>query len=252
MNLVTLATEHRSAIALGLLLLLLAWETFSPFRKFYAKTSPQWQQRGRHFAWNGAIGLLNTIIVAVVFVGLWSSTMQFAAQQGIGLGHWFTWDNSWSRLVVMILLLDVWTYSWHRLNHRLPWLWHFHRLHHADTQMDVTTAHRFHAGEIIISSILRLPVLLLLGANIVELAIYETLLFAAVQFHHANIALPEKLDRTLRLVVVTPALHKVHHSIRRREADSNYSSLFSWWDRIFRTWLLMPPDQRPQHYGVED
>jgi sterol desaturase/sphingolipid hydroxylase (fatty acid hydroxylase superfamily) len=99
--------------------------------------------------------------------------------------------------------------------------------------MDVTTAHRFHFGEILLSCLLRVPVLALLGMNLVELAIYETLMFANVQLHHANVTLPAWLDRLVRIVVVTPALHKVHHSRVREETDSNYASLFSWWDPLF-------------------
>jgi len=115
----------------------------------------------------------------------------------------------------------------------------------------VTTATRFHFMEITLSSLLRVPLLILLGARLEELAVYKTLLFAVVQFHHANIGLPERIDRILRWVIVTPALHKVHHSVHRIEADSNYSSLFSWWDRLFGTWRLLPKNRSIQ-FGVED
>ena len=117
--------------------------------------------------------------------------------------------------------------------------------------MDVTTASRFHTGEIVLSSVFRVPVLALIGCNLGELALYELLLFAVVQFHHANVALPDRLDRVLRLVIVTPALHKVHHSIVRAESDANYSSLFSWWDRVFRT-LRLVREPRKIIFGVQD
>ncbi|MFA6963083.1 MAG: sterol desaturase family protein, partial [Opitutaceae bacterium] len=138
-----------------------------------------------------------------------------------------------------------------RLNHVWPFLWRFHRLHHADREMNVTTANRFHIGEIVLSSLLRVPLLALLGVRLEELALYETALFAVVQFHHANIGLPEWLDRALRCVIVTPYLHKVHHSVVRAEADSNFSSLFSWWDRLFRTFRLSR-DPRRIVFGVDD
>jgi sterol desaturase/sphingolipid hydroxylase (fatty acid hydroxylase superfamily) len=99
--------------------------------------------------------------------------------------------------------------------------------------------------------VLRVPVLALIGCSLGELALYELLLFAVVQFHHANIALPDRLDRVLRLVIVTPALHKVHHSVVRAESDSNYSSLFSWWDRVFRT-LRLVREPRRIVFGVEE
>lgn len=104
--------------------------------------------------------------------------------------------------------------------------------------MDVTTGSRFHVVEIALSSLLRVPVLVLLGATIGELAIYEICLFLVVQFHHANIALPDRVDRTLRWFIVTPMMHKVHHSILRTETDSNYGSLFTWWDRWFGSWKI--------------
>jgi sterol desaturase/sphingolipid hydroxylase (fatty acid hydroxylase superfamily) len=141
--------------------------------------------------------------------------------------------QGWQRWAAVLLLFDVWMYWWHRLNHRIPWLWRLHRVHHSDPRMDVTTAHRFHLGEMLLSCLLRVPVLALLGMSLAELASYEVLMFANVQLHHANVALPAWLDRIVRTVLVTPALHKVHHSRLRDETDSNYGSLFSWWDLLF-------------------
>lgn len=101
--------------------------------------------------------------------------------------------------------------------------------------MDVTTANRFHTGEILMSSLLRIPLIILLGLRVEQLALYEVLMFTVVQFHHANIGLPEKWDRLLRIFIVTPHMHKIHHSDHQPETDSNYSSLLSVWDRIFRS-----------------
>jgi sterol desaturase/sphingolipid hydroxylase (fatty acid hydroxylase superfamily) len=137
-----------------------------------------------------------------------------------------------------VLLLDAWTYIWHRLNHAVPVFWRFHRVHHADARMDVTTASRFHLGEIVLSSILRIPLIVVLGIDLWELIAYETVMFAVVQLQHANIVLPDRVDRFLRLLIVTPAMHKVHHSRWRPETDSNYSSLFSFWDRIGRSFQI--------------
>jgi sterol desaturase/sphingolipid hydroxylase (fatty acid hydroxylase superfamily) len=144
------------------------------------------------------------------------------------------------RWIVVLFLLDAWTYAWHRLNHTVAFFWRFHRLHHSDCQMDVTKANRFHVGEIALSSLARVPVLALIGCRMDELVLYEVLLFAVVQFHHANIGLPDWLDRALRTVIVTPHLHKVHHSVVIAEQNANVSSLFSWWDRIAQTFRLVP------------
>ncbi|MDX1531724.1 MAG: sterol desaturase family protein [Rhodothermales bacterium] len=148
------------------------------------------------------------------------------------------------------MVFDVWTYAWHRINHRVPFLWRFHRVHHADAEMDVTTASRFHVGELALSSALRIPLIVLVGVYAWELLLYETLMFAVVQFHHANVGLPARLDRALRAVIVTPAMHKVHHSRLQPETDSNYSSLFSWWDRLFRSFRLR---ERPEEirFGLD-
>jgi sterol desaturase/sphingolipid hydroxylase (fatty acid hydroxylase superfamily) len=178
--------------------------------------------------------MLNAVVTALVFVGLWWLAASWSETSGIGLLHQLAWPP-WLETVLAILLLDAWTYLWHRMNHRLPFLWRFHRVHHSDPHMDVTTANRFHIGEIILSSLLRIPLIVLLGIGFGQLALYEILMFAVVQFHHANISISEKWDRTLRLLIVTPFMHKVHHSRWQPETDSNYSSLLSIWDRIFRS-----------------
>ena len=230
MEIFGLTLSGRPAVALGTLLALLLWETAQPFFALFARPA----DRARHGALNLALGALNILVVTLGFAAVWLAVTQWTVAHGFGLLSWLGLGVA-SRAVVTVLLLDVWTYAWHRLNHRVPFLWRFHRLHHADRAMDATTASRFHTGEIVLSSLLRVPVLALIGCRIEELALYEVLLFTVVQFHHANIGLPEWLDRPLRAVVVTPSLHKVHHSIIRAECDSNYSSLFSWWDRIFRS-----------------
>jgi len=242
--------SYRLPVVIGVLVLLLCWETVQPFLSFFRDTPKKWQARGWHILLNTGIGLTNALLVAAVFVGLWAAVAAWAERHEFGLLFLLGARSPW-RWILALVLLDVWTYVWHRLNHRISFLWRFHRLHHADEKMDVTTANRFHFVEIAFSSLLRLPLIAMLGASLEELALYEILLFAVVQFQHANIGLPERFDRLLRWVIVTPALHKVHHSVRRIEADSNYSSLFSWWDRLFGTWRLLPTG-RPIQFGVED
>lgn len=240
----------RTVLAVACLAILLGWETAQPYFSLFGSERTPGKSRWKHAAINLGLGLLNVAMVALIFSGLWLWTTQWAAAHHLGLLHWLALP-AWGSGAVAILLLDVWMYGWHRLNHRLPFFWRFHRLHHADQAMDVTTASRFHTAEIIFSSIFRIPVLLLIGCGIGELALYELLLFLVVQFHHANIALPERLDRGLRLIIVTPSMHKVHHSVLRAEHDSNYGSVFSWWDRLFRTRRLLPDPHRIV-FGVED
>jgi sterol desaturase/sphingolipid hydroxylase (fatty acid hydroxylase superfamily) len=236
-------------LAVGVLVLLIAWETAQPYFALFTGGRAGWLERGRHALINIAIGTLNALLTGLVFAGIWLAATVWGEQHAIGLLHWIALPG-WSGWALAVLLLDVWTYSWHRLNHVIPFFWRFHKLHHSDRAMDVTTASRFHFVEILFSSVLRVPVLLLIGCSIEQLALYELLLFAVVQFHHANIGIPEPLDRALRVVIVTPALHKVHHSVVRAECDSNFSSLFSWWDRVFRT-LRLSRDPKSIRFGVD-
>lgn len=226
--------QVRSIASVAFLVLLLAWESLAPFGSFFAG---KLGERLRHGAKNVALGILNALLTGLVFVALWWTTAEWTRAHHFGLLNWapMPW---WARLAAAFLLFDAWMYWWHRLNHRIPFLWRFHRTHHSDPMMDVTTANRFHLGEILISSLLRVPVIALLGLHLWELALYEAGMFAVVQMHHANIAFPAWLDRGLRAVIVTPFMHKVHHSRWQTETDSNYSSLFSFWDRLFGSFRL--------------
>ncbi|MFU8892974.1 MAG: sterol desaturase family protein [Luteolibacter sp.] len=238
-------TEFRPWIALGVLAALLLWETATPFYHF-----PTGKNRLRHGSRNVLLGVLNALVTTLLFVSLWWWAASWAASRSFGLLHWLSLP-AWFAWPLAILLFDAWTYYWHRINHRIPFLWRFHRVHHSDPHMDVTTANRFHTGEIVMSSILRIPLIILLGASIGQLALYELLMFAVVQFHHANITVSAKWDRILRLFIVTPYMHKVHHSRWQPETDSNYSSLLSVWDRIFRSFRI---NEKPEtiHLGLDE
>src|SRR5262249_24161181 len=133
--------------------------------------------------------------------------------------------------ILAFVLLDGWMYVWHRANHTIPLLWRFHRMHHSDRHMDVTTATRFHLGEHIGASVMRLGLIPLLGFDVWHLIVYDTAVIAITQFHHADISLG-KWDDCLRPFIVTPYMHKVHHSDQRPETNSNYSTVFSFWDRL--------------------
>jgi sterol desaturase/sphingolipid hydroxylase (fatty acid hydroxylase superfamily) len=233
-DLMTEIGRIKTASSAIMLVLLLAWESWMPFFAYFVRAAGE---RTRHALKNVTLGIINAAVTGLLFVGLWWTVAAWAERQHFGLLHWMG-VPAWARLAGAVLLFDAWMYWWHRLNHRIPFLWRFHRTHHSDPKMDVTTANRFHIGEIALSSILRVPVIALLGLQLWELALYELAMFTVVQFHHANIALPASLDRALRLVIVTPFMHKVHHSRWQPETDSNYSSLFSFWDRLFGSFRL--------------
>ena len=213
---------------------LLAWESCAPFFDFFRG---QERERLKHGLRNMTLSGLNILLVALGFSVAWAAAAHWSEENQFGLLHWLRLSR-WPHFVFAILLLDFWTYWWHWLNHRVPFFWRFHRTHHSDPRMDVTTANRFHIGEICMSSVIRIGLIMVLGIRLWELVAYEVLLYAVVQFHHANIGLPARLDRLFRCLIPTPAMHKVHHSRVSVETNSNYSSLLSVWDRVFGTFRL--------------
>lgn len=235
--LINLMEQTQVLVAVIGLVVLLVVEQAHPFFDFFKGSI---KEKGRHLIANMALGLTNALIISVFFVGTWLWASNWAFENGFGILNWLNLP-AWGHTLGAVLLMDLWMYLWHVMNHKIPLFWRFHRVHHADPNMDVTTASRFHTGEIIFSSALRIGVILITGLYLWELLLYETVMFAVVQFHHADIALPEKLDKAFRAVIVTPAMHKVHHSRWQPETDSNYSSLFSFWDRIGKTFRLHNP-----------
>ena len=207
-----------------LLTLFWCWETWWPF--FGQKDG-----RLKHAGRNLAVAVFNTVVMGLLFgyvmvvVTGWTQQNQSGLLNNLGLG-WVI------RFVLGLVLLDCWMYFWHRGNHVIPFLWRFHRMHHSDRRMDVTTATRFHLGEHVISTVLKIGLIPLLGLEVWHLPAYDALVIAVTQFHHADISLG-RWDEWLRLVVVTPDMHKIHHSDQHEETDSNYSTVLSVWDRLF-------------------
>lgn len=193
---------------------------------------PRRQRRLRHYAANLGLALVNAVAGALLFTGALLYATEWARVNGFGLLHWLSLPAA-AELGLAIVLFDAWQYAWHRLNHCVPLLWRFHAVHHADTALDASSAVRFHFGEILLSHAARLAVLPALGMTLPQLAAYELLLLPIIFVHHSNVALPAPLDRALRWLIVTPRMHWVHHSRLRAETDSNYASIFSFWDRLF-------------------
>lgn len=233
-------------IAFGVLIALWLAETWWPF---FTRQNANWSERLRHDARNllwGAINAALAVTVLTVFtqIELRAEANQFGLLRQFHLPAWLT-------IVAAVILLDFWTYWWHRLNHIVPFLWRFHRMHHTDTAMDTSTGVRFHTGEIALSWMARLAVVPLLGVNLVQLATYESLLLPVVLFHHSNLRLPRWLDFGLLSIMVTPLMHRVHHSQEKIETNSNYGSLLPWWDMLFGSFQLRQ-DPENIRYGVEE
>lgn len=199
---------------------------------------------GHHLVLAGVNAVINAGFALLhVGVAAWTGRHVF------GLLYFFG-QEGWLRLAVGLILFDIWMYVWHRLNHEIGLFWRFHIVHHTDIQMDSTTALRFHPIEMVFSSGLNLLIVLLLGMQVKELIIYKALLLPVILFHHSNVYLPDRLDAGLRRLAVSPNMHRVHHSYHHFETNSNYGSVFTLWDRIFRTYREHP-DPRAIRFGLE-
>jgi len=199
--------------------------------------------KGRRWLTNLGISITGTVLIrlmAMLAVPLAAiAAASYAEAHGIGLLNQLAWPE-WLKVVVALLALDLAIWAQHLASHKIPLFWRLHRVHHADRDIDVTTAVRFHPIEIGLSMLWKIAVVMALGAAPLAVFLFEVILNACAMFNHANIALPSWFDRLLRLLVVTPDMHRVHHSVLWREHDANYGFNLSVWDRLFRTYVAQP------------
>jgi sterol desaturase/sphingolipid hydroxylase (fatty acid hydroxylase superfamily) len=214
----------RFAFACGGLALFLVWENLRPFR---APRKP----RARHYATNIALGVGNVLVLRLLFGSLLFGLASAAEVRRIGLLNLITLPPIF-KLVVTIIVLDLVAFGVHRWLHWSPTLWRIHKVHHSDVDFDVTTGIRFHTLEVLLSAGIRAVMVILLGASVVGVAVFETALLFASQFQHSNLRFPEDIDRHIRWITVTPNMHRIHHSERVEETNSNFSTIFSCWDRL--------------------
>jgi sterol desaturase/sphingolipid hydroxylase (fatty acid hydroxylase superfamily) len=209
---------------------------------FWEFLAPRRDERiGRWARWPSNIGVvvLDTVLVRLLFpIGAVGLAM-LAESRGWGLFNVFD-IPAWAAIPVGVILLDLAIYLQHVLFHAVPALWRLHRMHHADLEFDFTTGIRFHPIEILLSTGIKLAVVAALGTPAVAVLIFEILLNATSMFNHGNVELPVRLDRVLRWIVVTPEMHRVHHSIKPRETNSNFGFNLPWWDRLFGTYRDQP------------
>jgi sterol desaturase/sphingolipid hydroxylase (fatty acid hydroxylase superfamily) len=216
----------------GVFAVMAAWELVGPRRK---------QSVGRGSRWPSNLGIvaLDTLLVRVLFPTTAVGLALFAEARGFGLFNVVALP-AWVSVLASIAILDLAIYLQHVLFHAVPALWRLHRMHHADLEFDVTTGLRFHPIEILLSMAIKLAVVAALGAPAVSVLIFEVLLNATSMFNHSNVRIPLGIDRILRSLVVTPDMHRVHHSIVVREANSNFGFNLPWWDRLFGTYRAQP------------
>jgi sterol desaturase/sphingolipid hydroxylase (fatty acid hydroxylase superfamily) len=194
------------------------------------------------------IGLLNFVLAALpaAFFVPWMHTIE---QWGFGLLNQYHVPAA-ARLGVSILVLDFWMYAWHRLNHTVPFLWRFHRFHHRDKKMNSTTALRFHFIELLLSYPGKAIACFVFGISYTHLVIYEIFFFIAVVIHHSNISISGRTDAIYRILFASPLLHRIHHSVKWEETNSNFGALFSFWDTLFRS--RRNKASGPVVFGVEE
>lgn len=230
--------QSRHVVAALVLAVLWTAESWAPM--FIRRT-----RRVSHVSVNLGLAAINAALAYFLAFGILAVT-EFAGRHDLGLVR-IAHLPVWMQWTAAIVLFDCWQYWWHRLNHRMRFLWRFHAVHHADAEMDASSGVRFHTVELTLSFLARLLVLPLLGMTVSQLLVYESISLPVILFHHSNIRLPSRVDRSLRWLIVTPWMHYVHHSRWQPETDSNYSSFLSIWDRLFGSFRLR---EKPQEISL--
>lgn len=222
----------RLAAFMGMLAVMALWELAAPQRRHDLPRLLRWSN-------NLALVVIDSLVLRLGFPVLATGMAVLAEDHGWGLFNLLTLPG-WASFILGFLLLDLAIYAQHATFHAVPWLWRLHRMHHADQDFDLTTGLRFHPGEIVVSMALKLALVLVLGVPAVVVLLFEVVLNATAIFNHANIRLPPAVDRALRLIMVTPDMHRVHHSVNPLETHSNFGFNLPWWDWSFRTYRAQP------------
>ncbi len=231
----------RTGLFVGILLLLLLAERIWPKRH---QTLPAWPRMGT----NLGLIIVDTLIVrlllplTVIGFSLWTERQSWGIFHQLSLPMILEW-------IAALLLLDFAMYLQHRAAHHFQWFWRIHRVHHADPQFDTTTGVRFHPLEILLSTIYKMLLVAILGPSVIAVVLFEIILNATSLFTHANLAVTDPLDRKLRLLIVTPDVHRIHHSHLPNETDRNFGFNLTIWDRVFGTWQEQP-EKAHQHMDI--
>ena len=228
--------QIRLSIFLGVLVLMLVLESLIP-------RHPTVDSKPRRLAINFSLTGFNVLLVRGLLGGAAVGMAHFAGQQGWGLLNYLDWSVP-LEMAVGIIFLDLMIYLQHVVLHMIPFFWRFHKVHHSDLDLDVSSGFRFHPLEILGSMIYKLGLVAALGPSVMTVVVFEVILSGMAMFTHSNIKLPLGLDRTLRWLFVTPDMHRIHHSVEVAETNSNYGFNLSLWDRLLGTYIAEP--RRPQ------
>lgn len=229
---VTMEPAIRLASFFGVFTVIALWEVAAPRRALTASKTTRWTS-------NLALVALNTLVLRWLFPLAAVGIAEFAAANGWGLLNHFH-VPTWIAVPLAVVAMDFVIWQQHVMVHAVPALWRLHRVHHADLDYDVTTGARFHPIEIVLSMLVKFATVTVLGPPVMAVVIFEVLLNATAMFNHGNIRLPERIDRTLRWFVVTPDMHRVHHSVEDDETNSNFGFNRPWWDRLLGTYRAQP------------
>jgi len=229
----------RLSVFIGVFAVMAVWEVFRTKR-------PQTLHRSQRWPYNILLVALNTLLMRLIFPIFPIGVALWADLEGWGLFNIISLPAPLT-IILAVVILDLAIYAQHVVFHQVPFLWRLHRMHHADTELDVTSGARFHPIEIALSLIIKMVLVALLGVPASSVILFEVILNGAAMFNHANINLPSGVDRVLRWILVTPDMHRVHHSEIVNETDSNFGFNLSCWDRIFGTYTAQP---RRGHLGM--
>lgn len=213
----------------GGMLFFLALELLIPYR-------PSSISKSRRWVTNLGLAVFNSLVLNILFAALLIQTVTTVTGQKMGLLNLYPLPYG-LKIFLTILFFDLILYVWHLLNHEMPFLWRFHRVHHSDLNMDVSTSSRFHIGELALSAVIKIGLIFFLGADLIGLTLFESLLVLTSQFHHCNLKVPAWFERIYWVLFVPPSMHRIHHSVVIKERNSNYGTIFSLWDRLLETLL---------------
>ncbi len=222
----------RLSVAAAVFLMMISWEALKPRR-------PQQVNRKQRWPVNLGLALFNMGLMRITIGGLAYLSAVWAGEKGYGLINYLSLNNVVG-IVLTLLALDLSIYAQHIVMHKVPWLWRLHKVHHTDLAFDATTAVRFHPLEIVLSMLYKVFWIILIGAHPGAVIAFEIILNAAATFNHSNIDIPESIDKKLRWLLITPDMHRIHHSTIPSETDSNYGFSISCWDRFFKTYTAQP------------
>lgn len=223
----TASISITAAVIAVVYLVMFAGERLRPLRR---RVEPGLRRIARNFATGG----ISLAVVTLLQAPLLTPVSRWVMEEQFGVLNWLTLDRPW-RTILGIVLLDYTLWWWHWATHVVPFLWRFHLVHHVDLDLDASTALRFHFGELALSAGYRALQIVILGIDPYSLWLWQTILFGSILFHHGNLRLPQKLEGFLVRIIVTPRMHGIHHSARKGETNSNWSSLLTLWDMLHRT-----------------